>query len=87
MFPVPLVNVVAAGQSFPFLYHIKFFVILSEHPKGGKLAEENCKVQAREQILTQWKISVDQAAWCYVSDDRNKRLRSVGVKGAVKYEN
>lgn len=57
-----LVNVVAAGQNFPFLYHIKFFVILSEHPKGGKLAEENCKVQAREQMLTWLKISADQAA-------------------------
>lgn len=74
-------------KQFSFPVPHKIFVFLSEHPKGGNLAEENCKVQAREQMLTQLKISVDQALWCYLSHDRNERLRSIGIKGAVKYEN
>lgn len=84
MFPVPLVNVVAPEQSFPFLYNINFLSFWLSTRKGGKLAEENCKVQAREQMLNQLKISVDQAAWYYVSNYRNERLRNVGIKGAVK---
>lgn len=44
-------------------------------------------MQTREQMLTQLKISVAQAASCCVSNDRNERLRNVGIKGAVKYEN
>lgn len=42
-----------AKLSFSVLH--KIFGFLSDHPKGDNLAEENCKVQGREQMLTQLK--------------------------------
>lgn len=63
MFLVVLVNVVAPGAKFCSSVLHKMFFFLSGHPKGGKLAEGNCKGQAREQMIkTKLKISLDQAA-------------------------